>query len=68
VHDVFTPSAADLAYWQELDRLATDAEQRGGGPITYGDPSLGEGHVVHLAHIGSARQNLAWARDLGLLQ
>jgi len=23
---------------------------------------------VHIAHIGSARQNLAWARDLGVLE
>ena len=38
----------------------------GTGPITYGDPGQGEGHVVHIAHVGSARQNLAWARDLGL--
>jgi hypothetical protein len=23
--------------------------------------------VVHIAHVGSARKNLAWARDLGVL-
>jgi citrate lyase subunit beta / citryl-CoA lyase len=68
VHDVFTPSAADVAYWQDLDRLASDAERDGTGPIVYGDPNRGEGHVVHIAHVGSARQNLQWARDLGLLE
>ena len=68
VHDVFTPSAADVAYWQDLDRLAGDAERDGTGPIVYGDPNKGEGHVVHIAHVGSARQNLQWARDLGLLE
>jgi hypothetical protein len=35
--------------------------------VVYGDPNQGEGHVVHLAHVGSARKNLAWAEDLGLL-
>ena len=32
------------------------------------DPNQGEGHVVHIAHVGSARKNLAWARDLGVLE
>lgn len=67
VHEVFSPTAAELAYWQDLDRLATEAERNGSGPIVYGDPNQGEGHVVHIAHVGSARKNLAWARDLGLL-
>jgi citrate lyase subunit beta/citryl-CoA lyase len=67
VHEVFSPTADEVAYWQDLDRLAADAERTGTGPITYGDPSAGEGHVVHIAHVGSARRNLAWAADLGLL-
>ena len=67
VHEVFTPTAAELGYWHDLDRLAADAERSGGGPIVYGDPNQGEGHVVHLAHVGSARKNLEWARDLGLV-
>jgi citrate lyase subunit beta/citryl-CoA lyase len=67
VHEVFTPSAADIAYWQDLDRLARDAEASGEGPITYGDSAQGEGHVVHIAHVGSARLNLQWARDLGIV-
>jgi citrate lyase subunit beta/citryl-CoA lyase len=66
VHEAFTPTADDVAYWHDLDRLARDAEATGTGPITYGDPSQGEGHVVHIAHVGSARQNLRWARDLGI--
>jgi hypothetical protein len=57
----------EIAYWQDLDRLANEAEERGSGPVVYGDPNQGEGHVVHLAHVGSARKNLAWAEDLGLL-
>jgi citrate lyase subunit beta/citryl-CoA lyase len=67
VHEVFSPTADELAYWQDLDQLATEAERNGSGPIVYGDPNQGEGHVVHIAHVGSARKNLAWARDLGVL-
>ena len=39
----------------------------GSGPIRHGDPRQGEAHVVHIAHVGSARKNLAWARDLGVI-
>jgi citrate lyase subunit beta/citryl-CoA lyase len=66
VNEIFSPTPAEIAYWRELDRLATEAEANGAGPIVYGDPNQGEGHEVHLAHVGSARQNLAWAHDLGL--
>ena len=68
MHEVFTPTAEEIAYWPDLDRLATDAAaDPDAGPITYGDANDGEGHVVHVAHVGSARKNLAWARDLGLV-
>ncbi|HSO97273.1 MAG TPA: aldolase/citrate lyase family protein [Acidimicrobiia bacterium] len=67
VHEVFTPTPAEIGYWQDLDRLARDAETSGEGPITYGDAGQGEGHVVHIAHVGSARLNLQWARDLGVV-
>ena len=67
VHEVFTPTPTEIAYWQDLDRLATEAERPAPARVPYGDPEQGEGHVVHIAHIGSARLNLAWARGLGLL-
>jgi citrate lyase subunit beta/citryl-CoA lyase len=67
VNEIFSPDKDELAYWSDLDRLATEAEARGSGPILYGDANQGEGHVIHIAHVGSARKNLAWARDLGLL-
>ena len=54
-------------YWQDLDKLATEAEASSAGPILYGDANQGEGHVVHIAHVGSARKNLTWARGLGLI-
>jgi citrate lyase subunit beta/citryl-CoA lyase len=67
VNEIFSPTAEEILYWKDLDRLAGEAEGAGAGPLLYGDPNQGEGHVVHLAHVGSARQNLAWARDLGLV-
>ena len=66
VHEVFTPTSDEVAYWQDLDRLAREAEAVDGARVTYGDVNQGEGHVVHIAHVGSARRNLAWARELGV--
>jgi len=65
VNALFTPTPEELAYWRELVRLADEAERRGAGPVRFGDPDRGEGHVVHQAHVGSARQNLEWAEALG---
>jgi len=65
VHEAFTPTPAEVAYWRELDILATEAERTGDRAV-HGDPNQGEGHIVHIAHVGSARQNLEWARGLGL--
>jgi citrate lyase subunit beta/citryl-CoA lyase len=67
VHEVFSPTAEELAYWSELDRLTTEAERSAGSRVVYGDANQGEGHIVHIAHVGSARQNLDWARDLGVI-
>jgi citrate lyase subunit beta/citryl-CoA lyase len=66
VHELFSPSAEEIAYWTELDRLGSEAERTGEGPVLHGDPNQGEAHVVHGAHVESARLNLEWARDLGL--
>jgi citrate lyase subunit beta / citryl-CoA lyase len=66
VHEVFTPTEEEIRYWGELDDLARRAEASGTGPILHGDPDQGEAHVVHIAHVGSARLNLEWARALGL--
>ncbi len=67
VHEYFTPTQSEIAYWKDLYRLAAEAEAAGTGPIIYGDPNRGEGHRVHIAHVGSARKNLIWARELGVL-
>jgi citrate lyase subunit beta/citryl-CoA lyase len=66
VHEIFSPTADELRYWTELDTLATEAEKAGTGPILHGDPNQGEAHVVHIAHVGSARLNLEWAEALGV--
>jgi citrate lyase subunit beta/citryl-CoA lyase len=63
-HEVFTPTADEVAYWTELVRLADEAESNGAAQILHGDPNQGEAHVVHGAHIGSARLNLEWANAL----
>lgn len=65
VHEVFSPTAEELAYWKRLDRLAIK-HKPGSGPIIDGDANQGEAHIVHMAHVGSARKNLAWAKELGL--
>jgi citrate lyase subunit beta/citryl-CoA lyase len=67
VHEIFSPTPEELTYWSDLDRLAAEAEARGSGSVTYGDANQGEGHVVHIAHVGSARKNLEWARALGVI-
>lgn len=66
VNEVFTPTPEEIAYWQDLVDAADAAERTGSGPITYGDPNSGEGHVVHIAHVGSARLGLEWAHSLGV--
>lgn len=68
VNEVFSPSADEVAYWRELDRLVREAEAGDGARILHGDPSQGEGHVVHLAHIESARAGIRWAEALGLTE
>jgi len=66
VHEAFSPTAEEIAYWQELERLAQEAERTGQRAV-HGEASQGEGHIVHIAHVGSARLNLEWARGLGLV-
>lgn len=64
--EIFTPSAEEVAYWTELVALGDEAARTGEGPILHGDPGQGEAHVVHGAHIESARLNLEWATALGV--
>jgi len=74
VNEIFSPSAADIAYWSEIDRLTEEAERTGSGAVVAstspeaprGAGSSPEEALVHIAHVGSARQALVWARELGL--
>ncbi len=65
VHEVFSPSADQIAHWQAIVAAAESASDE--SPATFGDANQGEMHVIHIAHVGSARQNLEWAGALGLL-
>jgi citrate lyase subunit beta/citryl-CoA lyase len=65
VNAAFTPTADEVSYWQDLDRLARDAE-RNGEQVIYGDANQGEGHEIHIAHVATARRLLGWARQLGV--
>ena len=69
VHEVFTPTKEELKYWSELDQLSAAADKKAdtSGPVIHGTVNQGEAHVVHQAHVGSARKNLAWARELGVI-
>lgn len=65
VNAAFTPTPEDVAYWQELDQLATAAEQSN-AQVIYGDKNQGEGHEIHIAHVATARKLLTWAQELGV--
>ena len=65
VNAAFTPTTEEVAYWQDLDRLATEAE-RSNEQVIYGDVNQGEGHEIHIAHVATARKLLAWAKELGV--
>ena len=67
VHEIFSPTQEELDYWLRLDRLQTEAERAGADKILDGDANQGEAHVVHGAHVESARKNLIWARELGVI-
>jgi citrate lyase subunit beta / citryl-CoA lyase len=65
VNAAFTPTADEVAYWHDLDRLASAAE-RDNEQVIYGDANQGEGHEIHIAHVATARKLLGWARELGV--
>ncbi len=65
VNAAFTPTAEEVAYWKDLDRMATEAE-RTDEQVIYGEKNQGEGHEIHLAHVATARKLLTWAKELGV--
>jgi len=65
VNAAFTPTSEEVAYWADLDRLASEAE-RSNEQVIYGDVNQGEGHEIHIAHVATARKLLTWAKELGV--
>lgn len=65
MNEAYSPTAEEIAYWRELVTLA-DGAGDGDAALQHGSENQGEVHVLHLAHIGSARMGLQWAADLQL--
>ena len=65
VNAAFTPTAEEVAYWRDLDRLASEAE-RSNEQVIYGEKNQGEGHEIHIAHVATARRLFTWAKELGV--
>jgi citrate lyase subunit beta/citryl-CoA lyase len=61
VNDVFTPTAAEIAYYQGLLAAMQAAEQQGTAAVTYA------GAMVDIAMVKTAQQVLALAQTIGLL-
>lgn len=60
INEVFTPTADDVAEWQEVIDLMTEAQQRGIGVVRY------KGAIIDEAHVLTAQQSLAFAARLGI--
>lgn len=60
IHEIFTPSAAELTEWQAVIDAMAEAERQGSAAIRL------DGRLVDVAHVKTAHQNLARARRLGL--
>ena len=63
-NEVFSPSAEELAQWRSMVKTVDEAGDSD-EPIIFAEPGE-EMHVLHRAHVASARQGLEWAADLGL--
>ena len=66
VNAAFTPTAEEVAYWQELDRLTIAKPRRPASASSTATRTRAKGHEVHIAHVATARKLLAWARELGV--
>lgn len=60
VNEVFTPTAEEVAEWQEVIDMMTEAQEHGIGVIRY------KGAIVDEAHVLTAHQSLAFAARLGV--
>lgn len=60
IHEIFTPSPAEIAEWKELIAAMEEAERQGSAAIRL------HGRLVDVAHVKTAHKNLARARLLGV--
>ncbi|MFD2421886.1 HpcH/HpaI aldolase/citrate lyase family protein [Amycolatopsis pigmentata] len=58
-HEVFTPTAGEIAFWKQV----ISAGERGEATFHWPDGQRGG---LHASYLESARMNLQWARELGL--
>lgn len=61
VNEIFTPSAAEIAYYQGLVEAMQKATREGSAAVTY------DGGMVDIAMLKTARQIIAFARQIGAL-
>ena len=56
VNAAFTPTADEVAYWSDIDRLDDARPKRADEQVIYGDTNQGEGHEIHIAHVATGAQ------------
>jgi citrate lyase subunit beta/citryl-CoA lyase len=61
IHEIFTPSAAEIDEWQELIAAMEEAERAGSAAIRL------HGRLVDVAHVKTAHKSLERARLLGVI-
>jgi citrate lyase subunit beta/citryl-CoA lyase len=61
INEVFTPTAEEIAHWQDVIDTLAKAHAEGLGAVRY------EGGLIDEAHVLTAEQGLAFARKLGLI-
>jgi malyl-CoA/(S)-citramalyl-CoA lyase len=61
VNEAFTPSPAELEEWQGIVKAMEEAEREGLGAIRL------DGRLIDVAHVLTAKKDLARAKRLGLV-
>ncbi|HEV8298954.1 MAG TPA: CoA ester lyase [Acidimicrobiales bacterium] len=61
IHEIFTPSVEDIAHWRSVVDAMAEAQAQGLGAIRL------DGRLIDVAHLHTARQNLARAQRLGVI-
>jgi citrate lyase subunit beta / citryl-CoA lyase len=61
LHEIFTPSDAEIANWRAIIAAMDEAERQGSAAIRL------DGRLIDVAHVKTARQDLERARLLGVI-